>query len=164
MFRRQRALKTAVAQSRELVFEMGSTTPFLSKKFQGLRWVITDRVVHGSPVWAAEGGELFMYRDVNDKMTISDESECAEGRAKGYIRNRDVTADVVAPSELPSDQWVSTAYATLATQYASAESLNVNGEITVWAFVPEMRFTAVHGLDDDDPAMAAALQKLAALE
>jgi hypothetical protein len=33
-----------------------------------------------------------------------------------------------------------------------------------WTRVPDMRFTAVHGLDDDDPAMAEALGKLAALE
>ena len=38
-----RALRTAVAVNRVLVFEMGSTTPFLTEKFQDLRWVITDR-------------------------------------------------------------------------------------------------------------------------
>jgi hypothetical protein len=37
------------------------------------------------------------------------------------------------------------------------------GGITGWALVPEMRITAVHGMDDDDPAMAEALAKLAAL-
>jgi hypothetical protein len=68
--------------------------------------------------------------------------------------NREATADVVAPTELPSDKWVSNASATLATQYASAERIpNTYGEM-VWAPVPDMRITAVHGLDDDDPAMA----------
>ena len=32
-----------------------------------------------------------------------------------------------------------------------------------WVWVPAMRITAVHGLADDEPAMAAALQQLAAL-
>ena len=59
-------LRTAVAQTRGLVFEMGSTTPFLTDEFQDLRWVITDRVVNGSPVWAAGGGVLFMYRNVTN--------------------------------------------------------------------------------------------------
>jgi hypothetical protein len=159
----ERALRTAEAQSRALVFVMGSTTPFLSEKFQDSHWVITDRVVNGSPVWAAEGGEWFMYRSVDNRMTISDESACAEGRARCYICNTEKTADVVAPTELPSDEWVSNKTATLATQYASAERLPAaNGEMT-WARVPDMGFTPVHGLDDDDPAMAEALAKLAAL-
>ena len=64
---------------------------------------------------------MFIYRDVNDGMLISDESDCAEGRTIGYIYNRKKTADVVTPTELPSDKWVSRAYATLATQYASAK-------------------------------------------
>ena len=51
-----RALRTAVAVNRALVFVMGSTTPFLDGKFQDSRWVITDRIVNGSPVWAAEVG------------------------------------------------------------------------------------------------------------
>jgi hypothetical protein len=159
-----RALRTAVAQSRVLVFKMGSTTPFLSEEFQDSRWVITDSVVKGSPVWAAEGGEWFMYRDVDNTMTISDETDCALGMDMGMgsdmcISNTEATADVVAPTELPSDKWVSIPYATLETQYASAERFQM-----AWARVPEMRITAVHGLDDDDPAMAEALAKLAALE
>jgi hypothetical protein len=32
----------------------------------------------------------------------------------------------------------------------------------IWALVPNMRITAVHGLDDDDPTMAEALGKIAA--
>jgi hypothetical protein len=239
-----------------LVFVMGSTTPFLTEKFQDSRWVITDRV-NGSPVWAAEGGELFMYRamyrgceemynDDNDddeddassdedgdddassdedgdgdgdgdddtssavvdknegivrtlppplkngvspknykNMMIGRESDCAAGRAAiysfsdfddgegylertSYIYNTEETADVVAPTELPSDKWASNETATLATQYASAERLS-EGRITwnvttpAYAPVPNMRITPVHGLSDDDPAMAEALGKLAAL-
>jgi hypothetical protein len=157
------ALRTAVAVNRALVFVMGSTTPFLSEQSQDLRFVITDRVVNGSPVWAAEGGEWFMYRCNKGTMTIGVESKCAEGSDIGPIYNRENGADVVAPSELPSDRWMSYTTATLATQYASAERLpDINGEMT-WAPVPEMRITAVHGLDDDDPAMAEALAKLATL-
>jgi len=62
-------LQTAVAQVRALVFEMGSTTPFLNDKFQDLRFGITDRVVNSSPVWAAVDGKWFMYRDVRGNMT-----------------------------------------------------------------------------------------------
>jgi hypothetical protein len=160
----ERALKTAADQSRVLVFEMGSTTPFLREEFQDSRWVITDRVINGSPVWAAEGGKWFMYRGVDNTMMISLESHCAEGSNMGCMYNTEETADVVAPTELPSDKWVSSGFGTLATQYASAEHLpEASGEMT-WAPIPEMRITAVHGLNNDDPAMAEALGKLAALE
>ena len=105
-----------------------------------------------------------MYRDVNNRMTIGLESHYAEGSDICHIFNTEETADVVAPTELPSDKWESNAYATLATQYASAERLpNAYGEMSVWAPVPAMRITAVHGLGDDDPAMAEALAKIAAL-
>jgi hypothetical protein len=40
-------LQTAVALTRGLVFEMGSTTPFLINEFQDLRFVITDSMVNG---------------------------------------------------------------------------------------------------------------------
>ena len=53
---------------------------------------------------------------------------------------------------------------TLATQYAAAERLAATSGELAWAPVPEMRYTAVHGLSSDDPAMAEALAKLAALE
>jgi hypothetical protein len=53
----KRALQTAVATARSLVFEMGSTTPWLTDEFQDARYVITDRVVNGAPVWAAENGK-----------------------------------------------------------------------------------------------------------
>jgi hypothetical protein len=52
--KRRRALETAVLTARALVFEMGSTTPWLVDQFQDLRYVITDRVINGAPVWAAE--------------------------------------------------------------------------------------------------------------
>jgi hypothetical protein len=45
-------------------------------------------------------------------------------------------------------------------KYASAERLTPGSP---WAKVPSMRIAAVHGLDDDDPAMAAALRQLSAL-
>jgi hypothetical protein len=157
----RRALETAVAQARALVFEMGSTTPFLNEKYQDLRWVITDRVVNGSPVWAAVDGERFMYR--NSGMMVGDESDCAEGSDFGFMYNAETTADIAAPTELPSDKWVSNPSAPLASHYASARRLEEPSGPSVWAFVPEMRITAVHGLDNGEPAMAAALRQLAAL-
>jgi hypothetical protein len=139
----KRALRTVVAQSRALVFVMGSTTPFFKETFQDLRWVISDRVVNGSPVWAAEGGRWFMYCSVDIKMMISNESECAAGSSMGHMYNMEKTADAVAPTELASDKWVSGASATLATQYASAERLLLHDAqgraITGWVSVPEMR-------------------------
>jgi len=65
---------------------------------------------------------------------------------------------------LPSDKWVSCFRTTLASHYASARRLgDTPTGRSVWAYVPEMRMTTVHGLDDGDPAMAAALRQLAAL-
>jgi hypothetical protein len=160
------ALKTAVAQARGLVFEMGSTTTFLDERVQDLRWVITDRVVNGSPVWAAVDGVLFLYRNAQYKMTIGTESRCAAGSPTGIIVNlMRWTADVAAPTELPSDGWASSRCATLVPQYASATHVRSRstGIMSSWVRVPEMRITAVHGLDDDEPAMAAALRQLAAL-
>jgi hypothetical protein len=150
-----------VAQVRALVFEMGSTTPFLNDEFQDLRLVITGRVVNSSPVWAAVGGKWFMYRDVNNIMTISNEAHCAEGRAEGIMHNTLVTADgAIAPTNLPSDKWLSNMYATLEAQYASAEDLSPGDP---WVRVPNVHISTVHGLDDGDPSMAAALRQLAAL-
>jgi hypothetical protein len=62
---------------------------------------------------------------------------------------------------LPSDKWLSRSSVTLELKYASAERLTPGSP---WAKVPSMRIAAVHGLDDDDPAMAAALRQLAALK
>jgi hypothetical protein len=163
----KRALQTAVAQSGALVFELGSTTPFLNEDFQDSEWVITDQDVNGSPVWAAEdGSDWFVYRDTDNQMIISTESDMsAEGRNRGVHRgvmyNSEQTSAVVAPTELPSDKWVSAPSATLAPHHASAERVSPGSP---WAKVPEICITAVHGLDDDDPANAAALRQLAALE
>lgn len=157
----KRALKTAVAQARVLIFEMRSSDPpFLSERFQDSRFVITDGVVNGSPVWAAEGDELFMYRAKTKKMNVSIESDCAEGSNTGFMYNATCTADVVAPSELPLDNWFSSKLSTLESQYASAERAPPDSP---WVRVPSIRITAVHGLDDGDPAMAAAFRQLAAL-
>jgi hypothetical protein len=161
---KERDIQTAMAQVRVLVFEMGSTTPFLNDKFQDLRFVITDRVVNGSPVWAAVGGEEFMFRcSCTGRMTIGNASKCAEGLDSSDVYNLKESKDVVAPTELPSDEWVSGIDATLESQFASAERLANAYGLFAWAPVPHMRITAVHGLNDDDPTMAAALRQLAAL-
>jgi hypothetical protein len=101
-----------------------------------------------------------MFRDETDWMMIGDESACAEGRSAGIIYNEKESSVVLAPTELPSDEWLSTAASTLEPQFASAERVSSERE---WAPAPSMRITAVHGLDDDDPAMAAALRQLNAL-
>jgi hypothetical protein len=156
-------LRTAVAQARALAFTFGSTTPFLKDEFQDLRFVVTDRVMHGSPVWAAEGGTYFMYRGTDDFMSIGNASECVEGSTTASIINNTMDEDaVVAPTELPMDQWVSASESTLELQYAAAERVNSEDE-GPWVCVPAVRLTAVHGLDNSDPTMAAALRQLAAL-
>jgi hypothetical protein len=58
-----------------------------------MRFVITDRVVNGSPVWAAMGGELFMYKalysDIGGGMTtVGSKNDCVEGSSSGHIHNR----------------------------------------------------------------------------
>ena len=153
--------QTAVDQARALVFDIGSTTPFLKDEFQDLRFVITDRVVNGSPVWAAVGGEWFMYRTINEFMSIGDESTAAAGTAIGHISNATCLngGTVTAPTKL-STTWVCNAYATLDLQYASAKHLTSS---PAWVYIPGMHITVVHGLDDANPTMAAALQQLAAL-
>jgi hypothetical protein len=55
-----------------VVFEMGSTTPFLDEDFQDLRWVITERVVNGSPVWAAEVRDVEVYMAGRYKLSGAD--------------------------------------------------------------------------------------------
>jgi len=157
----KRELQTAMAQARVLEFELGSSTPFLNDKFQDLRFIITDRMVSCSPVWAAAvGGEWFMYRRDDGTMWVSNESHSAQGSGWGYIHSLAAIANVVAPTDFPSDKWVSAPQATLEPQYASAERFSPRDP---WARVPYMRITAVHGLTDGDPAMAAALQRLAAI-
>jgi hypothetical protein len=172
----RRALQTAVAQARALVFDMGSTTPWLTDEFQDLRYVITDRVVNGAPMWAAEGGEWFMYRAGAGTMQISNCAcgTCAAGEAILEIYNTVQSPNILAPTQLPSHKWLSIKTATLGPQYASArhnyvvsasdsDSDSDPDSESVWVPVPDMRVTAVHGLDDAEPAMAAALRQLAAL-
>jgi len=155
------ALETAVSQARVLVFEMGSTTPWLTDEFQDLRYVITDRVVNDSPVWAAEGGEWFMYRDGMDDMTVGNETNCAGGECiMGLYHNSGRGSDVMSPTQLPSNDWRSNKETTLVPQFTSAAG---GDEDTMFVGVPDMLVTVVHGLDDAAPAMAAALRQLAAL-
>jgi hypothetical protein len=116
-------------------------------------------VVNGAPVWAAEDGQRFMYRTGNCKMAISDEANCAAGNCAGMIYNTARSPDVRAPTQLLSNKWKSAKSATLGPQFASAGGTEENP----WVEVPDMRVTAVHGLDDAVPAMAAALRQLAAL-
>ena len=153
-----------MAAARALVFEMGSTTPWLTAEFQDLRYVITDHVVRGAPVWAAADGVWLMYRAGNGTMTISDEANYTAGRGAGVMYNTVESPDVMAPTQLPSNQWKSNKHTTRGPQYTSAPKHTSNtGHQPVWSAVPEMRVTAVHGLDDAEPAMAAALRHLAAL-
>ena len=160
----KRALQTAVATARALVFEMGSTTPWLTAEFQGARYVITDRVVSGAPVWVAEDGVRFMYRDGKyGEMYISDEASCAAGEAVGVIYNAVKNPDVLAPTQLLSNKWCSSKDATLEPQFTSAPQFDNADLVGAWVDVPGMRIAAVHGLDDAEPAMAAALRQLAAL-
>jgi hypothetical protein len=156
----ERALAAAVSLMRALVFDIGTTTPFLNEEFQDLRFVITDRVVNGWPVWAAVDGKGFMHRSTVNRTLITDDSTCATGGGPCSIINHTQNAAGVAPTELPSSGWISKAIAALPSQYASARPHAVGGG---WKYVPNMRITAVHGLGNDDPAMAEALQKLAAL-
>ena len=103
----RRELQPAVAQARALVFEIGSTTPFLTDEFQDLRFIITDRIVHGSPVWAAVDGEYFMYRNTEHVMMVSDGSASVEGSELGHIHNTKAFTDgypYVAPMDSPSDK------------------------------------------------------------
>jgi hypothetical protein len=159
-------LQTAVAQARVLVFEIGSTTPFLTDEFQDLRFVISDRVVNGSPVWAASSGisELFMFHSVRagtSKMVVGDAAGCVEGGGSHFISNLTRTGDTgAAPTDLPIDNWTSATRATLGPEYAAAERPKP-GYFTAW--VPAMRITVVHGLCDGDPTLAAALRQLVAL-
>jgi hypothetical protein len=88
------------------------------------------------------------------------ESHCADDSMTGVMGNTEVTTRVVSPTELASDKWVSNRSTTLEAQYAAAEQRSPGSP---WARVPFVRITAVHGLNDDDPAMAAALRQLAAL-
>ena len=156
----QPALQSAMATARAMVFEMGSTTPWLVAKYQDVRYVITDRVVNGAPVWAAEGGDWFMWRDGQGQMMISNEANWAAGNSAGVIYNTVGSLDVLAPTQLLSNNWKSNQQAALGPEFTSAIGTD---ESQPWVPVPDMHVTAVHGMDDAEPAMAAALRQLAAL-
>jgi hypothetical protein len=100
----KRALQSAVSAARALVFEMGSTTPWLTDEFQDLRYVITDRVVNDAPVWAAEDGKWFMFRAGKGYLMTGDEANCAAGTTFGQIHNTAENPDVMAPTPLPSNK------------------------------------------------------------
>jgi hypothetical protein len=102
----------------------------------------------------------FMYRNVDGCMMIGD-AEDADGELFYFesLYNRTQPAGGVAPTDLPSGEWLSDEFATLESQYASAERDCPGSE---WVRVPAVRITAVYGMDDDDPTMAAALRQLAA--
>ena len=155
----KRALRSAVATARTLVIEMGSATPWLTAEFQDARYVITDHVVNGAPVWAAEDGTWFMYRSRTGTTQIGGEANCAAGNSRGVMYNGFRNPDVLAPTKLPTNAWRSGSYATLGPQYTSAGG----ADDKPWVGIPDMSVTAVHGLDNAEPAMAAALRQLAAL-
>jgi hypothetical protein len=158
----KREIQAAVSQARALVFDFGSTTPFLIDTFQNLRFAITDRMVNSSPVWATEGGEWLMFRShVIDSMMIGPDCNARLNSDWHCICNDGgpVGSPVVAPTDMCFDQWISNAHATLDPQFASAGGSADNP----WVHVPDMHITAVHGLDEGDPTMAAALRQLAAL-
>jgi len=146
------AVQLAVAQARAIVFEMGSSTPWLTAEFQDLRYVITDRVVSGAPLWAAENGTC-MYLVAYGMISIGCEADLAADSIAGDIWNYVVDPGVLAPTLLPTHGWWSSHNATLKPQPTTADG--------VPAF--SMRVTTVHGLHDAEPAMAAALRQLAAL-
>ena len=159
------ALQAAVAQARALVVEMGSTTPWLTEEFQDVRYAITERVVNGAPVWAAANGKWFMHRSVNTRRNNSRQFMITDkanlGSNRGYIYHTQVNVDHPAPTMMPASGWVSGWYVTLAPQYALAPRWP--DQTCQWVAVPNMRVTAVHGLPDNEPTMAAALRQLAAL-
>ena len=154
----KRELQTAVATARALVFEMGSTTPWLTDDYQDLQYTITDRVVNGAPVWEDEDSDGVMYRAVDGEMKCGHEESCDAGNGPGWFVHTTLTSNVLAPTQLSSDQWISAKVATLEPQFTSARE-----EGSAWVDVPDMRITAVHGLHDAEPSMAAALRQLAAL-
>jgi hypothetical protein len=72
--------QTTMAHARVLSFDVMSTTPFFAHEFQNLRFVITDRVINNSPVWAEVGGVWFMYRNLDAFMMIGGDPIYAKGR------------------------------------------------------------------------------------
>ena len=95
-------------------------------------------------------------------MWIGTETNSAEGKAWGWIYNTATGSEFVALTQLPTNRWKSNKVATLGVQVTSAGG-TVGDHGQPWAWIPNMRVAAVHGLDDGHPAMAAALRQLAAL-
>ena len=116
-------------------------------------------MVNGSPVWAAVGGEMFVYRDIRWLHAYWRRGSRCRGHCWSHINVPSNEGAVIAPTKL-SSTWVCNVYATLDLQYTSARRLVPNAS---WVDIPEMRITVVHGLDDDNPTMAAAHKQLAAL-
>jgi hypothetical protein len=77
--------------------------------------------------------------------------------------NTQVTATATAPTALPSDKWVSSDRATLPSMYTSADRWTPGRTWVTWVRVSSMRITVMHGLNDDDATMTAALRQLAVL-
>jgi hypothetical protein len=172
----KRELQVAMSQSRGLVFTIGTTTPFLSDEFQDLQFVITDRIVNRWPVWVAVGGKWFMHRSTGSETWITDDPNCASddvSRCSVFYKKQN--GDLSAPTEFPSNGWGIKASATLPAFASTVSELDEKTLLLhlgggplrrsaggFWTH-PNMRITAVHGLGDDDPAMAAARRQLAAL-
>jgi len=159
----KQALQAAVAQARALVVQMGSTTPWLSEEFQDARYLITERMVSDVPVWAAENGKYFLYVDKIGDFSISGDApaggiDFSDEEIKIWHMTAADMEGEWAPNMLSPTKWRSDDAATLEVQYVAAQIENPENPFVA---VPNMRVTAVHGLPDDDPAMAAALRQLA---
>ena len=155
-------------------YEMSSTyntSARLHDKFQNLRYVITERVVNNAPVWATEDGVHFMYRCGGGRMIVGGEESCAAGKASGWMHHTTTSPYVLAPTQLRVEDWKSHIGATheshrLSTGIGGNGRRGSSGEAAEqnrWVNVPAMRIDTLLGLDDDEPAMAAALQQLAVL-
>jgi len=143
-----------------------AATPWLNDRFENLRYVITDRVVNGAPVWAAEGGDVFMYRG-KDSLTwwVGVEENCAGGNECGFIHHytpSEAQRDYhLAPSTLPLDKWMSNSFATLEPQYIAAGGNDEADDLLKsWVRIPDVYTNVEHGLDDDEPAIVAAFAAL----
>jgi len=158
------ALQTAVAQAGVLVFEMGSSTHFLNQDFSNLIWVITDRWVNDAPVWVANDGRCFLFRNAHNMAVVTTcESECTDDSMMAHMYNAEVSG-IFAPTELGSGSWVASPRAVWGSVYASTERLaTTNGEETPWVIVPAMVTIPLYGLNNETPEMEEALKKLAAL-
>ena len=158
-----------MAQARSLIFQMGSTTCFLTDEYQDLTFVITERIVNGEPVWAAEDGEHFMYRGLPrscglHQICVDGEYGCARGEPDSDIHHYIRQKDIFAPTKVSPTGWVSIDHATVESHFVSAtEDADEDKVNKTWVMVPEMRITVVHGLDDEHSKLVAALRMLAEL-